>query len=228
MEEIVFKHCRGVVFRATTYDTPLWVSPNRRAGRWSRPEDGIVAQYCTLDVASAVAEMVRCEDLRRHDEARELRVSIWELRIDEGAIADYSTPERAAKQGFSWKPLIADEWEECQAEGRRVVEAGGRGILAPNAALPQSVSLTLFGPRTEIAWAAEPNLSIQVPARHILRGAPGEHLVDDTRFFGDEYPDLRPIAAEQLFRLETAGKDDYDPLTVIQRTAPAIRKRRAG
>jgi RES domain-containing protein len=204
MEDIVFKRCKGVAFRATTYDTPLWVSPNSRPGRWSHPEDGIVAQYCTLDVASAIAEMVRCENLRRPDEARELRVNIWELRIDEGAIADYSAPERTAKQGFLWEPLIADAWDECQAEGRRIVEAGGRGVLAPNVALPQSISLTLFGPRTEIAWEAEPSLSIQVPARHILRGAPGDHLVGDTRFFGDTYPDLKPTAAEQLFRLDVA------------------------
>jgi RES domain-containing protein len=204
MEEIVFKRCRGVAFRATTYDTPLWVSPNSRPGRWSHPENGTVAQYCTLDVASAIAEMVRCENLRQLDEARELRVSIWELRIDEGAIADYSTPERTEKQGFSWEPLVADAWDECQTEGRRIVEAGGRGVLSPNAALPQSISLTLFGPRTEIAWEAEPSLSIQVPARRILHGAPGDHLVGDTRFFGDAYPSLKPTAAERLFRLEPA------------------------
>jgi RES domain-containing protein len=204
MEEIVFKRCRGVAFRATTYDTPLWVSPNSRPGRWSHPENGTVAQYCTLDVASAIAEMVRCENLRQLDEARELRVSIWELRIDEGAIADYSTPERTEKQGFSWEPLVADAWDECQAEGRRIVEAGGRGVLSPNAALPQSISLTLFGPRTEIEWEAEPSLSIQVPARRILHGAPGDHLVGDTRFFGDAYPNLEPTAAERLFRLEPA------------------------
>jgi RES domain-containing protein len=204
MGEIAFKRCRGVAYRATTYDTPLWVSPNTRPGRWSHPEDGTIAQYCTLDVASAIAEMVRFEDLREVDDASELRVSIWELRIDEGAIADYSTPKRATRQGFHWGTLVSDSWDECRAESMKIAEAGGRGVLAPSAALPQGVALTLFGPRTEIAWAAEPSLSIQIPARQIVHGAPGKHLVRDTRFFQDPYPDLEPTPADRLFSVQLA------------------------
>jgi RES domain-containing protein len=199
MGEIAFKRARGVVYRATTYDTCLWVSPNSRPGRWNDPNDGTVAQYCTLDVASAIAEMVRSENLRDIEEARELRVSVWEMRIDEGAVVDYSTPARAEAQGFGWEPLVSDSWEECQAEGRRILAEGGRGVLAPNAAFPQGLTLTLFGPRTEIAWSVEPSLSIQVPARHILRGAPGDGLVRDTRFFGDPYPEVEPRSADSLF-----------------------------
>lgn len=210
MGEIAFKRCRGVVYRATTYDTPLWVSPNSRPGRWSHPEDSTIAQYCTLDVASAIGEMVRFENLRQIEEARELRVNVWELRIDEGAIADYSTPARASGQGFAWEPLLSDAWDGCQTEGRRIVNAGGRGVLAPSAALPQGVALTLFGPRTEIAWQVEPSLSIQVPARHILRGAPGDHLVRDTRFFDDAYPDLEPADVDRLFNIEVTKEPSRD------------------
>jgi hypothetical protein len=147
-----------------------------------------VAQYFTLDVASAFAEMVRSENLREFEDARELRVSIWELRIREGAIVDYSSPEKVEQQGFSWGPLLADEWGDCNAEGRRILAAGARGVLAPSAALPGSRALTLFGPRTEIAWRIEPSLAIQIPARRILRGHPGDGLVRDTRFFGDAHP----------------------------------------
>jgi RES domain-containing protein len=205
--EIAFKRCRGVAYRATTYDTPLWVSPNSRPGRWSHPKNETIAQYCALDVASAIAEMVRLEDLRTVEEARELRVSVWELRIDEGAVVDYSTPEQAARQGFAWEPLVSDSWNECQAEAVRIEEAGGRGTLAPSAALPHGLTLTLFGARTEIAWQAEPSLSIQIPARHILHGAPGKHLVEDTRFFADPYPDLVPPPADQLFGIELTRQD---------------------
>jgi RES domain-containing protein len=201
MAEIQFKRCRGVAYRATTYDTPLRVSPNSRPGRWNHPENSTIAQYCTLDVPSAIAEMVRYEDLREIGEAQELRVSIWELRIDEGAIADYSTPKRTSAQGFVWESLVSDSWEDCQSEGPRIAEAGGRGILAPSAALPQGLTLTLFGPRTEISWQAEPSLSIQIPARHVVTGSPGNHLVSYTRFFGDRYPDLEPTAADRLFNV---------------------------
>jgi RES domain-containing protein len=184
-----FRRGRGVVFRATTYDTPLWVSPNSRQGRWSHPQDAAIAQYTALDVAGAIAEMVRSEELRNYEEARELRVSVWELRIDEGAIADFSTPSAAEQQGVNWRDLLADDWTECQTVGTEIVSGGGRGVLAPSASLPGSRCLTLFGPRTEIAWSADPRLAIQVPARHILRGEPGRGIVRDTRFFGDPHPE---------------------------------------
>jgi RES domain-containing protein len=202
MAEIAFKRARGVVYRATTYDTCLWVSPNSRSGRWNDPQTGTISQYCTLDVASALAEMVRSENLRRAEDARELSVSIWELRIDEGAVVDYSTPSLAEDQGFAWNALVSDEWGPCQAEARRLIAEGARGVIAPSAALPQGVTLTLFGPRTEIAWSVEPSLSIQIPARHILRGAPGDGLVRDTRFFDEPYPDVAPRNAEGLFNLD--------------------------
>jgi RES domain-containing protein len=211
MGEIVFKRCRGVAYRATTYDTPLWVSPNSRPGRWSHPEDGTVAQYCTLDVASALAEMVRNEELRDVEEARELRVNIWELRIDEGAIVDYSTLRRALEQGFGWEPLISDRWDDCREEGQRIQKSGGRGVIAPSAALPQGLTLTLLGARTEIRWNAAPSLSIQIPARHIVRGAPGDHLVQHTRFFDDPYPDVEPTPADRLFNLELAAESSRNP-----------------
>jgi RES domain-containing protein len=201
MAEIAFKRARGVVYRATTYDTCLWVSPNSRSGRWNDPQTGTISQYCTLDVASALAEMVRSENLREVEDARELSVSIWELRIDEGAVVDYSTPSCAEEQGFEWNALVSDEWGPCQAEARRLITEGARGVIAPSAALPQGVTLTLFGPRTEIAWSVEPSLSIQIPARHILRGAPGDGLVRDTRFFDEPYPDVAPRNAQSLFNL---------------------------
>jgi hypothetical protein len=154
--------------------------------------------------------MVRHEDLREVQEARELRVSIWELRVDEGAIVDYSTPARASDQGFSWEPLIADPWEDCWGEGERIRGLGGRGVIAPSAAMPQGVALTIFGPRTEIAWHTEPSLSIQIPARHILHGAPGDGVVRQTRFFGEPYPSLDPTAAEQMFSFDLTTERSAD------------------
>lgn len=202
MGEIAFKRARGVAYRATTYDTCLWVSPNSRLGRWNDPQTGTISQYCTLDVASALAEMVRSENLRDIEDAKELSVSVWELRIDEGAVVDYSTPSLAEDQGFEWSALVADEWEPCQAEARRLIAEGARGVIAPSAALPRGLTLTLFGPRTEIAWSVEPSLSIQIPARHIFRGAPGDGLVRDTRFFEEAYPDVAPRSAQSLFNLD--------------------------
>ena len=58
-----FSQFRGVAYRATSYDTPLWVFPNRRPGRWNNPDDGTIAQYCTLDAAAPLAEFLRHENV---------------------------------------------------------------------------------------------------------------------------------------------------------------------
>jgi RES domain-containing protein len=183
-----FRQFRGTVYRATSYDTPLWVFPNRRPGRWSHPDDATIAQYCTVDAAAPMAEFVRYEDLRDPTEAAEARLRVWQLRIAEGAILDLSSPTQADDHGIAWDALVSDDWRVCQELGRGIMANGGRGVLSPCAALPGSLSLTVFGPRSAIEWTAEPRLAIQVPAREILHGAPGEGIVADTRFFGMSYP----------------------------------------
>jgi len=194
MGRFSFSRFRGIAYRATSYDTPLWVFPNRREGRWSHPDDRTIAQYCTLDAAAPMAEFLRHEDLRIEEDAAELRLSIWQLHLAEGAILDLSTPEEASRQGVDWQDLISDDWARCQELGREIVAAGGRGVLAPCAALPGSMSLTAFGPRSEISWTAEPRLAIQIPAREIVKASPGAGIVRSTRFFGASYPASTPLA----------------------------------
>lgn len=189
MARFTFSRFRGIAYRATSYDTPLWVFPNRRAGRWSHPEDGSIVQYCTLDPAAPLTEFVRHEDLRDTGDAAEVRLSTWQLRLTEGAVIDLSSPERAAAQDVEWRDLVDDDWGACQQLGREIAAERGRGVIAPCAALPGSLSLTLFGPRSEIRWTAEPRLALQVPAREISVGAPGAGVVRSTRFFGAAYPE---------------------------------------
>jgi len=190
-----FTQFRGIAYRATSYDTPLWVFPNRRRGRWNDPDDQIISQYCSLDAAAPFAEFVRHEDLRDVRDAAEVRLSIWQLQLMEGAIVDLSTRESASKQDVAWEGLLADDWAACQQTARDILAAGGRGVIAPCAALPGSVSLTLFGARSEIGWSAERRLAIQVPAREMSRGAPGAGVVRSTRFFGMTYPADATVAS---------------------------------
>ncbi len=188
MAPFEFTRLRGMAFRATTYDTPLWVRPNRRPGRWSQPSDQTIAQYCSLDPAAPYAEFVRNEGIDEA-EAAEARVGLWQLRVDEGAVLDISTPEQAEKAEVAWSALSDDDWSRCQELAVEVRGAGGRGIVAPSAALPGSCTLVLFGPRSELAWERQPRLSIQVPAREVVRGAPRPGIVRATRRFGDPYPE---------------------------------------
>lgn len=199
MARFTFTTFQGVVYRATSYDTPVWVSPNRLPARWSHPEDRTVAQYCALDAAAPLAEFVRAENLRQIEDANEVRIGVWQLRITEGAILDLSSPALAGRQNISLDDLIADDWSVCQQLGREIQAEGGGGIVAPNAALPGSLSITTFGPRSELSWSAEPRLAIQVPARQIYRGAPGAGLLRSVRYFGSAYPtDPQLVSAAHL------------------------------
>jgi hypothetical protein len=140
---------------------------------------------------------VRHEELRDPSDAAEVRICVWQLRLTAGAVVDLSSPECAERQTVDWADLLDDDWSACQALGREILAEGGRGVIAPNAALPGSMSIAIFGARSEISWAAEPRLAVQVPSRNVMRGAPGAGLVRSVRFFGDDYPagvELAPVA----------------------------------
>jgi RES domain-containing protein len=183
-----FSRFSGRAYRCTSYDTPLWASPNRRPGRWSRPSERTCAQYLALDPAAPLAEYLRAERLRDAQIAQEIRISLWELKIDQGAILDLSSPERAQGQGVDWNDLLSDDWTVCQRLAADIQADGGAGVVAPSTALPGSLTLVLFGPRSEIRWDMKPVLSIQVPARCLMTGAPGEGVLRGVRHFGDPYP----------------------------------------
>jgi hypothetical protein len=44
-----------VAYRATSYDVPLWVNPNRRSGRWNLAGT-MPTQYMSLDAECHFAE----------------------------------------------------------------------------------------------------------------------------------------------------------------------------
>lgn len=180
----------GTAYRATTYDVPLWVRPNRRPGRWNLA-GALSAQYLCLDVDAPYAELIRNEQLRTERDAAMLRVSLWEVGLFESAIADYGTFERAEAAGFPAGALVDDDRERCQHEARWLIEHGARGVLAPSAALPGTINLTLFGPRVEVPWQADAKLSSEVRVRRLGgQGPPPVGLVDRVRHYGDAHPAL--------------------------------------
>lgn len=184
------------MFRVTTYDVPLWVSPNRRDGRWNRAGEGCT-QYASLDPEAPYAELVRCEDLRTEADAAMLKMSLWQLRVDEGAIVDYSTFEKAEAAGFPATALVDDDHERCRAEAEFLVAHNARGVLSPSAALPGGVSLTLFGPRVQVEWSTPAGLASMVPVRRLAQGPPPPGLVGRTRFYGAPHAALAEFRAVQ-------------------------------
>jgi RES domain-containing protein len=179
----------GIVYRATTYDVPLWVSPNRRDGRWNFAGDGCTQYFC-LDAEAPYAEMLRGEDLRTEEEARDFRTVVWQLRVDEGAIVDYGTFEKAEAAGFEPAALVDDDHERCQVEAQRLKSLGAQGVLAPSAALPGSVNLTLFGARAPIAWNTTVKLASSIPVQRLTQGSAPPGLVTNVRFYGQPHAEL--------------------------------------
>ena len=178
-----FIDCKRVAYRATSYDVPLWVNPNRRAGRWNlageRP-----TQYMSLDAQSPFAEILRHEDLRTEEAASHYSSTIWQLQVDDALVVDYSTFELADAAGFEAEALVNDDHERCQAEAQWLAGEGARGLLAPSAALPGSTSLTLFGARVCVPWKTKIELASSVPAQRLTTGHPPSGLTAQVRYFG--------------------------------------------
>jgi RES domain-containing protein len=193
----------GVVFRATTYDVPLWVSPNRRNGRWNIAGHGCTQYFC-LDAEAPYAEMLRAEDLRTEAEAQTYFSYLWQIRVDEGAIVDYGTFEKAEAAGFPADALVEDDHERCQAEAEYLKGHRVGGLLSPSAALPGSVSLTLFGPRVQGNWTtSNVKLASMLPTQRLMQGHPPPELVHRTRYYGERHVGLTEFrrAQRRLFDL---------------------------
>lgn len=185
-----------VVYRATSYDVPVRVSENRRAGRWNFARGGTV-QYTCLDVEAPFAEMLRHEGLRSEEDAATFRTTLWQLRVNEGVVVDYSTFEKAAQAGFPPEALVDDDLEACQNEAQRLAGLGAGGVLSPSAALPGSVNLTLFGQRVPIQWEAEVQISSAIPVQRLVTGHPPEGLVSRIRHYGETHSRLARYLEEQ-------------------------------
>jgi RES domain-containing protein len=179
----------GIVYRGTSWDTPLWAGPNRRDGRWNIGGTSTVQYFCA-DPEAPFAEMLRHEELRTEAEAQTYWTNLWQTRVHEASLVDYSTFELAETAGFPADALVEDDHERCQAEAEWLKGRGVRGLLSPSAALPGSVNLTLFGPRVEIPWDSQPRLASQLPVQLLSRSHPPVGLVSLVRYFGEIHPSL--------------------------------------
>jgi hypothetical protein len=179
----------GIAYRASSYDVPLLVNPNSREGRWNVLGQDPV-QYMSLDPKAPFAEMLRHENLRTEEEASHYSTTLWQIQVDEGSVADYSTFEKAHDAGFPPEALVEEDYERCQAEAQRLIHCGARALLTPSAALPGSESFTLFGPRVPIPWKSRPTLASMLPVQRLLTGSPPAGLVARVCFFGETHVGL--------------------------------------
>jgi RES domain-containing protein len=176
-----------VAFRYTDDEVPFWARANTQNGRWHLASEGNRTQYLSTSPDASWADLIRNENLRSEPEVALVRMPLWVARIEESRIVDYSTFDLAEAAGFPPDALIDDDWDRCQAEGTRLRELGYRGVLAPSAALPGGLALTLFGARRAVDWEQDPLVASAIPAKVVTVGSPPVGLVDRVRFVGEEH-----------------------------------------
>ena len=179
-----------VAYRATSYDVPLWVNPNRRSGRWNIA-GGEPTQYMTLDAEAPFAELLRHENLQTEEEASHYFSTVWQLSVESDLIVDYRTFELAEAACFEAEALVNDDHERCQAEAQWLMSQEARGVVSPSAALPGSVNLTLFGPRVCVPWGTDVELASSIPAQKLTTGRPPAGLTNSVRYYGQPEPLLQ-------------------------------------
>jgi RES domain len=177
-----------VAFRWSNYDVPLWTRPNTSALRWNRAHQE-PTQYTSLSPEGSWAELIRAERLRTAEELSLVSMPMWMLRVRETNLADYSTFEKAQAAGFPAQALVAEDYERCEAEADRLRASGFRGVLAPSAALPGAVNLTLFGRRLMVPWdySEDRLMASFVRAKRLAVGRPPDELMPLVRHRGEPH-----------------------------------------
>ncbi len=192
------------------------------AGRWHLPGRH-ATQYMSADPDGAWAELIRHEGLRSEDDAALVHMQMWAVDVDQANLVDYSTFAKVEAAGFSPGALIDDDWAGCQGEGQLLRSLGYAGVVAPSAALPGAVNITIFGRRIRTTWGHSTRLASAIPACVVAVGSPPPGLVGRVRHYGEAHLGYerfleenaepagieRPDEAEELKPLE----DVWDPIS---------------
>jgi hypothetical protein len=153
------------------YHTPLWLAPNRLAGRFNAALRGPV-QYLCLHPLGALAEAVR--RLPPGLDAAELRRPVWALRVPDGPVETVGFDE-APQWGLEPYDLVCPPagYGPCQALSERLLAQDEPPMLrVPSAALPGTWNLIVFGERVVAPYDGEPaDPELDVPAAPVAARA---------------------------------------------------------
>jgi len=115
------------------------------------------------------------------------------------------TFEQAAAARFEPEALVDEDHARCQREGARLRGLGYAGVLAPGAALPGEINITLFGPRMASTWNRPPFLASSLPTTVITKGAPPPGVLARVRQLGTPHAGL--VAYTEAHRAAAAGDE---------------------
>lgn len=160
---------RGAFFRhIPAGGEPLFRPEHPSDGRWQR---GSVVEgfYLARDERTVWAEWYRTLAELSVPPMRQMPRDLWRFDVRLEGVADLSSDERLSAVGLP--PLVParSQWEEFQAVGEALAEAGWPGILYPSAARSEgAVALCVFR-REECIAGVVPECP---PARHKEPPAP--------------------------------------------------------
>lgn len=210
-----------VVFRAAAHGTPLWTLPNHQEGRYNRAGEAPTT-YLGLHPLTPWAERLRAEAIHSRDEAKQVRLPVWALRLrlesDRVVEIDFTT---ADQHGLSAEDLVGDDHTPCQAlaASLRALREPPAALVVPSAALPGTRNVVLLGPHVPAPYLAEQIDDVDVPVSvTAVAGRAPEDLVDlvHHRFAGTTHAALEAWRDGEPFEL------DEPPLTRADRLATAF------
>lgn len=151
-------------WRIAAWDTPLWIAPSRRAGRYNRAGDP-PTQYLCLHPWGPWAEMLRWSDRRTERAAAELSTRLWSVRLVLPDPPRRITFDDADGMGIDAGDLVSDDYTVCQELADEARGRGDSALVVPSAALPGTETVVVLGARTLSPWHLEPvDIGLDVPA----------------------------------------------------------------
>lgn len=175
-----------VAYRHAAYDSPWWVIPSTRAGRFNRAYEDQPTQYLALHPLGPTAELLR-HQLRGpdFDLADTILANLWAVLVDAEASPDVTFDNCATDYGITPEELVGDDYAPTQALAIRLRGAGAEGFKVPSAALPGSDNLILFGSRVVHPYRQLPLTPEECPTGHLTDGArPAHEVMPFVRFRG--------------------------------------------
>ena len=197
---------RETGFRIANWDTPLRVNQNRTAGRFN--EAGSPAtQYFCLHPLGPWAEYLRANELREPVDLADYRLRLWAVRLDLAGVTEICFAN-ASDFGLAPEDLISDDHGPCRqlAERLRYDPALPDTIIVPNAALPGTRNVVIFGERTAIPFSLRPRDAWDIPACTLAeRSRPPKGIESVVRFIGDPHPEFKAWTAGLSYQLAEPG-----------------------
>lgn len=180
-----------IAYRHAAYDTPWWVMPSTREGRFNRAFEAEATQYLALHPLGPTAERLR-HSLAGPDPtmADQILMNLWAVVADDEGVESLNF-ENCASFGITPEELVGSDYLPTQNLAARLRTSGAAGLRVPSAALPGTESLILFGPRISLPYLEDPVTPDECQTGHLTDGArPAEEILAVTCWPGSPHAGL--------------------------------------